>query len=144
GATRFFDVNGNASGFGSPVSSTAYDLNGAFWTTDANGVSPAPSAWASSDTMTFGTAAGDTTLQGTFTVNVDNAGTLNTVTVNSTGLNITLTNNNINTHPSGGGTSTWTVNSGSTLIMGSCIRQGFDAGGTTALKGFNYNNQAVS
>jgi hypothetical protein len=105
--------------FGSPIT----------WTTSSAGTT-APTAWVTGDQMTFGAVAGDTSLQGTFSVNLDSGNHLGGILVNSTGLNITL-NGSANTFPSGA--QTWTVNSGSTLTESD-----------TRHNGLNFNNDAVT
>jgi len=103
------------------------------WSTSGAG-NAATTAFVSGGTMTFGEIANDTSLQGTFTVALDAAGpgnVLGGITVNSTGVNVTLTGST-GVHPAA--STIWTVNAGSELIEDDT---------SVAPGGMNFNNQAV-
>jgi autotransporter-associated beta strand protein len=136
GTAQYIDFNGATAGFGTPTGTP--DQLSTIWTTDNTG-STATTAYTSGDQMTFGAVSGDTSLQGTFSVNLNQATgqVLNGIVVNSTGLNVTLTGT-ANVHPTS--SSTWTVAAGSTLTE-SDTRQ---TSGSTTGKGLNFNNQTIT
>ena len=130
----YADFNGSASGFGTPVSGDTE--TSAIWTTSAAGTAT-PAAFPTgttgyNDAFTFGATAGDTTLQGTFSLGTSGSIDFGGITVNSTGLNITWTGTG-NYAPKSG--TNWYVNSGSTLTM-SITRQ--------SPGGLNFNNASIT
>lgn len=92
----------------------------------------ATTAFISGLTMEFGAAAGDHTLQGIFVINLDAADVLNTIDVNSTGVNVLLFGGS-DAHPTA--PSTWTVNAGSELD---------EADTTTTSGGMDFNNEPMT
>ena len=103
----YFDVNGATGGFGAPVAGPGnYTIGGAFWTTDINGVSPAPGAFAPADVMCFGGVASDFN-GSTFQILMSSGSSF----TSGTGINVISTNANImltgsdNTHPN----SSWPI-----------------------------------
>jgi autotransporter-associated beta strand protein len=116
-------ANNGSYAFGKPLS----------WTTSGVGIA-ATTAFVSGDTMAFGEVANDTSLQGTFTVALDAVGpgnVLGGITVNSTGVNVTLTGA-AGVHPAA--STIWTVNAGSVLTEDDT---------SVAPGGMNFNNEAV-
>ena len=137
-----FGQNGPALYFAVPgPAGSGYDLNGNYWSTNETGT---PGPWVSGDQMTFGTNAGDANYPpgSTFSITVDNVGTATSehwqgVAVNTANAVITLNGTaNVFLETS----QNWWVTNGSTLIDND-NRQGFDAGGTAALKGVNANQK---
>lgn len=139
-----FGQNGPALYFAVPGPAGAgYDLNGNYWSTNEAGT---PGPWVSGDQMTFGTNANDPNYPAgtTFSITVDNVGTATSehwqgVAVNTSNAVITLAGTaNVFFETS----QNWWVTNGSTLIDND-NRQGFDAGGTAALKGVNANKKGL-
>ncbi len=143
GTTIYFDVNGNLAGFGvpggpnPPNAAGPYNLTGSFWDLTADGTG-ASVAFASGDALTIGST---TTVfaPATFSIDLDFGNNLNGVVINSPGINLTLTTENNNVHPTSA--STWTVAAGSTLTLNGA-RQTFATGDT--IKDLNWNNQAIT
>ncbi len=129
-ANYYADFNGATAGFGTPVSG---DTDASLiWSTSAAGtVAPAAFPNSGSAYFTYGAAPGDTTLQGTFSVGLASGNSFGGITVNSTGLNITM-NGSGNEH---GASVPWYINAGSTLTMSS-TRQ--------APGGLNFNKTVVT
>jgi autotransporter-associated beta strand protein len=110
--------------FGHPMSWSVSGVGNAVTTTFVSG-----------DIMTFGEVANDTSLQGTFTVALDAVGpgnVLGGITINSTGVNVTLTGNS-GVHPAAS-PMVWDVNAGSTLTEDDT---------SAAPGGMNFSNQGV-
>ena len=131
-ANYYADFNGLTAGFGTPVSGNADSA--LMWNTNALGAGTGalvafPSS--SSAYFTFGTSPGDASLQGTFNLVLSAGDSFAGITVNSTGLNITM-NGTGNEH---GATAPWYINTGSTLTMSS-TRQ--------APGGLNFNKTVVT
>ena len=131
-ANYYADFNGLTAGFGTPVSGNADSA--LMWNTNALGAGTGalvafPSS--SSAYYTFGTSPGDASLQGTFNLVLSAGDSFAGITVNSTGLNITM-NGTGNEH---GATAPWYINTGSTLTMSS-TRQ--------APGGLNFNKTVVT
>jgi autotransporter-associated beta strand protein len=129
-AQRYFDVNGSTTGSGVTNNST-YNWNGSFWTSSINGTTT-PGTWTGTN-ANF--AAGADALGLNYTVNVNNAFNLATLTVNegnvtlaagaSSGNRLTLSANatftvaaNQSLTYTGGNTSAQLVGGTSTLTIG--------------------------
>ena len=112
GTAYYFDVNGTASGFGSP--SGTYNLSSATdWNSSSAGTNT-PGLFPNTSQMTFGNAAGDLA-SSTFTINCDFSLSLNGILFNSTSANVTLLGTANIYLPGASTPTTFTVAAGSTL-----------------------------
>jgi fibronectin-binding autotransporter adhesin len=125
----YADFNGATAGFGTPANTSDTNLT---WSSNSGGTSATTNFPSGSGyIMTFGASPGDSSLQGTFTVNLTTGDSFDVFALYSTGLNITLTGSG-NFH---GVTGNWYIAAGSTLTMASPHQ---------APGGFNYNKTSVT
>ncbi len=112
GTAYYFDVNGTASGFGSP--SGTYKLSSAAdWNSSSAGTGT-PVVFPNAAQMTFGASAGDLT-GSIFTINCDSSLSMNGILFNGTSANVTLAGTANIFLPGASTPTTWTVAAGSTL-----------------------------
>ena len=143
GTAYYLDPNGGSTaGFG-PGTGT-YAESGVVWNPSSTGIGtlvafPTGSPYYQLTFGNRGTSLPD--LSGTFTVTLDTT-RFHGIAVNSSGINVTVGNGSGNYYDSSSG-DPWTVVAGSSLTENS-TRQGFDAGGTSSLKGLNWNSAVIT
>jgi autotransporter-associated beta strand protein len=135
GAASYLDFDDVNPGFGTPINTDELSLN---WSTSAAGTATA-TARPSGTQLTIGSAATDFSgpTPYVFSINLNGAGNLQGVVINSTNVNVTFTGS-ANTH-NNSGPNFWTITNFSSLTVNDS-RQTF--AGT--VKGMNWNNVAVT
>jgi autotransporter-associated beta strand protein len=135
GAASYIDFNGSDPGFGTPTDTSESATN---WTVSAAGTTNT-TAKTSGAQLTIGNAVSDFggPSRVAFSINMDGAGNLQGVLINSSNVDVTFTGNS-NEH-NNSAPNTWTITNLATLTVND-TRQSFGTGAS----GFNWNSVAVT